>query len=120
MARLARWGVLEEVPGRALILGAVTKPWEADVKFIPVPPELFATFNEPGFAKIAWTIEVDPLSAGTSIFRTQTRVATTDPQSRAKFRRYWSLASAGIILIRRVTLRLVRDEAERFARVIAA
>ena len=114
------WGVLDNVPGRALVLGAVTKPWEADVTFLPVPPELFADFNEPGFAKIAWTIEVEPVDAVTSLFRTETRVSTTDPESRARFRRYWALASAGIILIRRMTLRLVRDEAERFARVIAA
>jgi hypothetical protein len=114
------WGVLGEVPGRSIILGAVTKPWEADVRFMPVPPALFDDFNEPGFAKIAWTIEVDPLPAGSSLFRTETRVSTTDPRSRARFRRYWAFASAGIVLIRRMTLSLVKEEAERFARVIAA
>jgi len=114
------WGVLEQVPGRSLTLGAVTKPWEADVRFFPVPPPLFEAFNEPGFAKIAWTIEVESVTAGSSIFRTETRVITTDRDARARFRRYWAFASAGIILIRRVTLGLVKDEAERFARVIAA
>jgi len=114
------WGVLEDVPGRSVILGAVTKPWEADVRFIPVPATLFEDFNEPGFAKIAWTIEVDSVSIGSSIFRTETRVVTTDPRSRARFRRYWAFASAGIVLIRRMTLSLVKQEAERFARVIAA
>jgi len=80
------WDVLDNLPGHALVLGAVTKPWEADVTFIPIPRELFAEFNEPGFAKIAWTIEVEPVDAATSIFRTETRVSTTDPESRARFR----------------------------------
>lgn len=114
------WGVLEQVPGRSLTLGAVTKPWEADVRFTAVPPELFQQFDEPGFAKIAWTIEVESVTAGSSIFRTETRVITTDRDSRARFRRYWAFASAGIVLIRRMTLGLVKNEAERFARVIAA
>lgn len=34
------------------------------------------------------------------MFRTETRVATTDPASRRRFRRYWTVFSAGILLIR--------------------
>ena len=50
-----------------------------------------------------------------SIFSTETRVVTTDPESRSRFRRYWSVFSPGILLIRYETLRLVRREAERLA-----
>jgi len=107
------WGELAEVPGRELVMGAVTKPWEADVRFEAIPPDEFASFRTPGYAKIVWTLEVDPLSPSSSLFRTETRVATTDPQSRARFRRYWSLVSPGIVLIRREALRLVKTEAER-------
>jgi hypothetical protein len=42
-------------------------------------------------------------------------VVTTDAQSRRRFRRYWSVVSPGILLIRHETLRLVRREAERHA-----
>jgi len=56
-----------------------------------------------------------------SLFAAREAVMRSRPaESRARFRRYWALASAGIVLIRQMTLRLVRDEAERFARVIAA
>jgi hypothetical protein len=41
---------------------------------------------------------------------------TTDAGARWKFRRYWSLVSPGIALIRRVALPLARAEAERRAR----
>jgi hypothetical protein len=110
------WGVLAAVPGREIVMGAVTKPWEANVTFRALPPDRFAAFNEAGYVKIAWTIRVDPITASESIFRTETRAVATDPSARAKFRRYWSLLSPGIIVIRWALLGPVRREAERRAR----
>lgn len=112
------WGILAETPGRELVFGAVTQPWEGDVQFRALPPDRFATFDEPGYAKIAWTLAVDSLGPNRSIFRTETRVTTTDPVSRARFRRYWAVFSPGILLIRIATLRLVRADAERRARAL--
>jgi hypothetical protein len=114
------WRVLAEEPGRELVMGAVTQPWKADVEFRGVPPEEFAVFAEPGFARIVWTLGVTPRGPESSVFRTETRVATTDPESRRRFRRYWSLLSPGILLIRYESLRLVRREAERRFRQPAA
>ena len=57
------WGVLAEVPGREVVVGAVTKPWEANVTFRALPPDQFAAFNEPGYVKIAWTIRADAIGA---------------------------------------------------------
>ena len=107
------WWVLAEEAGREMVFGAVTQPWQADVRFRGVPPETFAAFDEPGYARIAWTFSVEPAGADASIFRTETRVATTDPDSRARFRRYWSIFSPGIVLIRLEMMRLVKADAER-------
>ena len=109
------WRVLAEIPGRQLVFGAVTRPWEADVQFRGVPPDAYARFDEPGYVKIVWTVAVEPLPGGESVFRTATRVATTDRDSRRRFRRYWAVFSPGILLIRSEMLRLVRTEAERRA-----
>lgn len=109
------WQVLVEEPDRELVVGAVTQPWIAGVEFRGVPPEEFAGFSEPGYAKIVWSIAVDPIDARTSVFRTETRILTTDRDSRARFRRYWSVFSAGVLLIRYETLRLVKQDAERRA-----
>jgi hypothetical protein len=109
------WRVLAEEPGRELVIGAVTQPWKADVEFRGLGPEEFAAFSEPGYAKIVWTLGVKPLGEKASVFSTETRVATTDPESRSRFRRYWSVFSPGILLIRYETLRLVRREAEHLA-----
>lgn len=109
------WRQLAEGPGYALAFGAVTQPWEANVVFRGLDPEEFARFDQPGYAAIAWTFEVHPLGPDESIFRTETRVRTTDPRSRERFRRYWSIVSPGIRLIRLESLRLIRKDAEHRA-----
>jgi hypothetical protein len=110
------WRVLAEEPGHHVVMGAVTQPWKPNVVFRGLSPEEFSTFCEPGYAKIAWTLEVEPIDASSSLVRTETRVTTTDPDSRRRFRRYWSLLSPGILLIRREMLRMIRREAQGRAR----
>jgi hypothetical protein len=107
------WAVLAETPGREIVLGAVTRPWEANVRFRGLPPERFAAFDEPGFVKIAWTLSAEPRGPAGSTARTETRVVATDPAARERFRRYWAVFSPGIRLIRRRALRLVRADAEQ-------
>ena len=102
------WGLLAEMAGREVVMGAVTQPWNANVVFRPLPPDQFAAFREPGFVKIVWTLRADPLSEGGSIASTETRVMTTDAVARARFRRYWPFVSPGVVLIRRLALGLVR------------
>jgi hypothetical protein len=111
--RAIGWGTLIEIAGREVVMGAATQPWKADVVFRPLPPGEFGAFQEPDFVKIAWTLRADPMGAGACVFRTETRVVTTDATARAKFRRYWALASPGIILIRWAMLRPLKNEAER-------
>ena len=106
------WGTLVEVPGREFIFGAVTQPWKAEVLFRPLTPARFAAFDADGYARIAWTIAVDSLGPRRSRVRTETRVATTDPDSRERFRRYWAFFSPGISLIRYAALRAIGTAAE--------
>ena len=109
------WRQLAETPGRQVIMGAVTQPWRQEVQFRGLPAEEFVGFREPGYAKIAWTIEVEPAGRSSSVFSTETRVTTTDPVSRERFRRYWAFLSPGILIIRYEILRLVRAEGERLS-----
>ena len=91
----------------------MTKPWEANPVFRPLPPEEFATFAEPDYVKIVWTLRVDATDDGASIFRTETRAVATDEAARKKFRLYWSFLSPGIILIRSAMLSSLRAAADR-------
>jgi len=111
------WGVLVQVPNREIVVGAVTKPWEPNVTFRALPPDAFAKFAEPGFVKIVWTLRADPIDAESSIFRTETRAMATDATARARFRLYWAFTSAGIELIRRLSLQPLKRDAERRAKV---
>lgn len=107
------WRVLAEQPNRYVVMGAVTQPWKPDVIFRGLSPEEFAAFNEPGYAKIVWTIAVEPDGPGASVLRTETRVSTTDTDACTRFRRYWSFLSPGILVIRREMLRITRRDAEQ-------
>jgi hypothetical protein len=109
------WGILAETSDREIVVGAVTQPWKADVVFRALPPEEFATFSEPGYVKIAWTLRADPAGPSSCVFRSETRAIATNAESRARFRRYWAFLSPGIVLIRYEMLRQVRSEAERSA-----
>ena len=106
------WGLLAETPTE-LVFGAVTRPWQANPVFRPLPRDELAAFCEPDHVKIAWTLRVDPTDDGGSIFRTETRAVATDAGARKKFRLYWSLLSPGIILIRAAMLPSIKREAER-------
>ena len=110
------WRVLAEKHGREVVVGGATQPWMPNVVFRGLDPEAFRTFHEPGYVKIVWTLRADPDGPDRSIFRTETRVATTDAAARARFRFYWARFSAGIILIRRVMLPHVKASAERRTR----
>ncbi len=107
------WGKLAELPDREIVMGAVTKPWEANPFFRALPPDEFAAFSEPGYVKIVWTLRANALGPDKCMFRTETRACATDPISRRKFRRYWSFLSPGIVGIRRMMLPAVKAEAER-------
>ena len=106
------WGELARRPGRELVMGAVTQPWLADVKFTAVAPEDFLGYAERERVKIAWTLEAVPIEPGLTLFRTETRVRATDLFSREKFLRYWRFARFGIVLIRWLHLPALRRVAE--------
>jgi hypothetical protein len=110
------WRMIAEAPGREIVMGAVTQPWQANVAFRGLSREDFMAFREPDHVKIAWTLRADPFDEDLSVFRTETRALATDDVARAKFRRYWSLVAPGVWLIRWSSLGPLRRDAERRAR----
>ena len=106
------WIMLGETPGVEMVLGQVSRPWKgvAVSTHVPTTPEQFMSFDEPGFAKIATSLRVDPYGSDSSILTMETRVAITDDESRRRFRRYWLLIGPFSSLIRRMALRLLAAE----------
>jgi len=107
------WGILAERPGREIVMGGFTKPWEPNPVFHALPPDQFAAFVEPDCVKIVWTLRVTPEPNGGSTFSTETRAVATDASARRKFRAYWSFLSPGIVLVRLAMLRSLKEAADR-------
>jgi hypothetical protein len=64
------WGVLAEVPGREIVIGAWTRPWHQHVRFCSLPSREFAAFSEPGYVKIVWTLAAEPAGPDECLFVT--------------------------------------------------
>jgi hypothetical protein len=60
----------------------------------------FLAFEKPGYAKALMNIAVRPQGSGT-LLSTETRIASTDPAARRRFRAYWMLVGPWSGLIRR-------------------
>lgn len=114
------WVLLAETPDREVVMGSVTQPWLASPVFRSIPPSEFLAFAEPGYVKIVWTLRADPDGEARSTFHTETRVCTTDVESRARFRRYWSYVAPGVELIRIAMLRPLKAAAEKKMMATAA
>ena len=110
------WGLLAHTPCRSIVMGAAAQPWRRNVTFRAIPPNDFAAFAEPGYVKIVWTLEAEPIDRDHTRFRTETRVEPTDAASRRRFFWYWLAFGIGIRFIRWSMLRELRRNALRHHR----
>jgi hypothetical protein len=109
--------VLAEEPEVETLVGSVGRFWERDYGWRRVGPEEFPGFDEPGYAKLAIDLWVQPAGDGGSLLRYEARTATTDQEARRRFRWYWRLIRPGVGLVMGRAVFLIRREAEgRFLR----
>ncbi len=106
------WILLGEEPGVEIVFGQIGRPWKpVGASTGPsVEQAGFAAFDQPGFAKIAFSLRVQHYGAASSIVTMDTRIVLTDPESRQRFGRYWMLVGPFVRLIDRMTLRLLGAE----------
>jgi hypothetical protein len=101
---------LASEPRRELVIGTtVIAPQGAAV---PRAPDEFRGLTDSGFAVAAMNFRIHPHPRGGSLVTTDTRVFATDPVTRRKFARYWSLIYPGSALIRREWLKAIAKGAE--------
>jgi len=114
------WVLLSEVPDVEIVLGQIGRPWKpvGASEGPVVSPAAFASFDSPGFAKIAFSLSVQPHGATSSILTVETRVVLTDTASRRRFSRYWRIVGPFIRLIDRMTLRLLAAELRQATPVV--
>jgi hypothetical protein len=84
------FGVLVDEPLHAVVVGAIGKVWQAEIPFVHVPDaSAFAAFREAGYVRVAWALEVTPLSDDSTRVDLEVRVDATDDDSWRRFRRYF-------------------------------
>jgi hypothetical protein len=104
------FSILDHAPGRGVVVGAIGTFWKPTMDFAKVGARDFAAFDEPGFGKVVWSLEVDPRAGGGAWITFDLRVDATDPRSLAKFRRYWLVIGRFSHAIRDAVLRLLVRE----------
>jgi hypothetical protein len=102
---------LHDAP-EGLVYGGVGRFWRPSGGLRRVEASEFATFDEPGYAKAAFSFELE-LQEERTLLTTETRVLCTDERARRSFRRYWRLIYPGSAAIRIAWLRAIRRRAER-------
>jgi hypothetical protein len=107
------WLVHGERPDRELAFGAVGKFWQPSIEWRDVPAGSFASFDEPGWGKIAANFSVRAYGERATLLTYECRTVTTDPESRRKFLRYWRIGRPVIAHIFRATVHTIRANAER-------
>ncbi|PYQ27228.1 MAG: hypothetical protein DMF56_20855 [Acidobacteria bacterium] len=105
----AGFGLLAEDPPNEIVLGIQGPFWKPTCKLHVVDAEAFRTNVPEGVARAAWNFAIDSHGRVT----TETRILCAD-DARMKFRLYWTTIRPFSGLIRRMMLRAIRKEAERF------
>lgn len=108
------WLSLGRTPQQEVAFGAVGKFWQSDIKWYDVTemtPGQFADFDEPGWGRIAANFTVLRYGAARTLVSYEARTATNDPESQAKFARYWSVVRPFVGHIMRAALRAVQQNA---------
>ena len=106
--------VLEETPGRELVIGSAGKLHRLDdqrpVRFESV--EAFRRFREPGYQKLFMSLRAIPCGGGT-ILALEHRTMPLDAEARRGFARYWVGIRPGGAFVTRQLLRAARRRAIR-------
>lgn len=106
------WVRLGEDPGREIVFGAAGRFWNGPIRWARITPASFASFTEPGSARVAASLAVLPYSEGRVLLTYETRTAATDQRARRGVRRYWRFLSPFIGIVLRGVLRGIQRRVE--------
>jgi hypothetical protein len=110
--QLPGWLVLGE-SDHELAFGAIGRFWQPDIEWHDVGAVDFASFDEPGWGKIAAGFSVLPYGTDDTLLTYDCRVGCTDRPSRERFRRYWWLVRPFVGHIFTATVATIAADAER-------
>jgi hypothetical protein len=106
--------VLGERDADEFVFGAIGKFWKPNIEWVDVDPDEFAPFDRPGYAKLVIGFSVRPYGTDRTLLSYEARTATTDPSSRRRFKRYWTVIGPFAGFLMQQALAHIEVEAERY------
>ena len=106
------WIRLGEEPGSEFAFGAIGRFLGAEVSWRPTTAAEFASFDEPGWVRVAAGLSVRPYGERSCLLTYDCRAAATDEPTRRAFARYWRWLSPGIRFVLRRAALAIKREAE--------
>ena len=97
--------VLHDGPNQ-LIVGAIGRFWESEITFADVAKEDFATFAEPGWGKVVWSLRTEAVPGGSRL-GFELALTATDDAAWKQVHRYYGLIGPFSRFIRRHELGLI-------------
>jgi len=104
---------LADEPGTARVVGLAARYSPFDRGVERLTPEQFAGFGEPGHLKAVIAFSVHPQDGGRTLLSLDARVRATDEDTRSTLRTTWFVVGAGLRMLARRLLELIKAEAER-------
>jgi hypothetical protein len=104
---------LADEAGAARVVGLVVRYSAFDRGVERLEPEQFASFAEPGHLKAVVAFSLHPQGAGGTLLGCDVHLRATDDDTRSSLHTTWFVVGAGLRLLVRRLLELIRAEAER-------
>jgi len=116
LAERGEWVHLDDDAPREVAFGAIGRFWAGETSWEDIETGDFATFSEPGFAKIACSFSLRLCDKNRTLVTYECRTLATDPSSRRAFLRYWRPLSPFIGFVLRAQLRTIETTLEEAVR----
>jgi hypothetical protein len=119
---LPGWLPLGANAPQEIAFGAIGRFWQPEIEWYdtrqldPSGAAGFATFDRPGWGRIAASFTLRPYGEHRTLVSYEARTATPDPDSARRFGRYWRLVRPFVGHIMRATLEQLRVETGHRAR----
>jgi hypothetical protein len=107
------WVLLRDEPGVEFLVGLVGQFWHRDYGVVRLPPEEFAGFDRPGYAKTVAGFVLHPHGTGRTLLTYENRTVTTDDVARRRFATYWLVLRPFVRMMMRGALVAMKRQAEQ-------
>lgn len=104
---------LSDEPGAARVVGLAIRYSAFDRGVERLEPERFTAFDEAGHLKATVAFTLQPQDGGRTLLGCEVRLRATDDDTRSTLRTGWFVVGAGLRMLVRRLLELIRAESER-------